>query len=86
MTSTGSTSSFVARIIAYRRDEARCRDVALVSPPLCADGRSQPASSDRVGAAIDAARPRKQQRYPELARPGPQRLIVLAAEDCGVRR
>ena len=79
MTSTGSTSSFVARIIAYRRDEARCRDV-------CADGRSQPASSDRVGAAIDAARPRKQQRYPELARPGPQRLIVLAAEDCGVRR
>ena len=37
------------------------------------------ASSDRVGAAIDVARRRKQQRYPEFARPGPQRLVVLAA-------
>ena len=36
--------------------------------------------SDRDGAAIDVARRRKQQRYPELAGPGPQRLVVLTVE------
>ena len=48
--------------------------------PLRADGSPQVASSERDGAAIDVARRRKQRRYAELARPGPQRLVVLAAE------
>ena len=64
---------------ASRRGEALCCDVTLVSP-LRTNGRPQPASSERDGAAIDVARRRKQRRYAELARPGPQRLVVLAAE------
>ena len=39
---------------ASRRGEALCCDVTLVSP-LRADGRPQPASSERDGAAIDVA-------------------------------
>ena len=64
---------------ATRRGEALCCDVTLVSP-LRADGRPQPGSRDRDGAAIEVARRRKLARYPELARPGPQRLVVLACE------
>ena len=64
---------------ATRRGEALCCDVTLVSP-LRADGMPQPGSRDRDGAAIEVARRRKLARYPELARPGPQRLVVLASE------
>ena len=32
------------------------------------------------GAALQAARRRKEARYPELLQPGPQRLLVLASE------
>ncbi|CAE7649959.1 unnamed protein product, partial [Symbiodinium necroappetens] len=38
------------------------------------------ADHHRDGAAINVASRRKQRRYPELAGPGPQRLVVLAAE------
>ena len=69
---------------ASRHGEALCCDVTLVSP-LRANGRTQPASSERDGAAIDVARRRKQRRYAELARLGPQRLVVLAAEVNGRR-
>ena len=64
---------------ATRRGEALCCDVTLVSP-LRADGRPHTGAADRDGVALQTARRRKAARYPELDRPGPQRLVVLAAE------
>ena len=58
---------------------ALCCDVTLVSP-LRADGNPHPRTARENGAALLRARRRKWERYPELLRPGPQRLIVLACE------
>ena len=54
--------------------EALCCDVTLVSP-LTRDGRPQPSSTTRDGAALAIAERRKRAAYPE-----PQRLCVLACE------
>ena len=59
--------------------EALCCDVTLVSP-LTREGRPQPSAATRDGAAITVAERRKRIAYPELLRPGPQRLCVLACE------
>ena len=59
--------------------EALCCDVTLVSP-LTRDGRPQPSSTTRDGAALAVAERRKRAAYPELLRRGPQRLCVLACE------
>ena len=64
---------------ATRLGEALCCDATLVSP-LRTDGRPHPGAADRDGVALMVARRRKAARYPELTRPGPQRLVVLAAE------
>ena len=64
---------------ASRLGEALCCDVTLVSP-LRTDGAPQPGAANRDGAALRVARRRKEAAYPELLRPGPQRLVVLAAE------
>ena len=58
---------------------ALCADATLVSP-LARDGRPVARAADVNGAAIQAARRRKQARYPELSRGGPHRLLVLACE------
>ena len=65
--------------------EALCCDVTLVSP-LTHDGRPQPSSTSRDGAALAIAERRKRAAYPELLRRGPQRLCVLACEIGGTRR
>ena len=62
--------------------EALCCDVTLVSP-LTREGRAQPSAASRDGAAIAVAERRKRAAYPELLRPGPQRLCVLACEAGG---
>ena len=62
--------------------EALCCDVTLVSP-LTREGRPQPSVASRDGAAIAVAERRKRAAYPELLRPGPQRLCVLACEAGG---
>ncbi|OLQ00142.1 hypothetical protein AK812_SmicGene17239 [Symbiodinium microadriaticum] len=62
--------------------EALCCDVTLVSP-LARDGRPQPSSTTRDGAALAVAERRKRAAYPELLRRGPQRLCVLACETGG---
>ena len=59
--------------------ETLCCDVTLVSP-LTRDGRPQPSSTTRDGAALAIAERRKRAAYPELPRRGPQRLCVLACE------
>ena len=59
--------------------EALCCDVTLVSP-LTREGRPQPSAATRDGAAITVAERRKRIACPELLRPGPQRLCVLACE------
>ena len=59
--------------------EALCCDVTLVAP-LTREGRPQPSAASRDGAAITVAERRKRAAYPELLRPGPQRLCVLACE------
>ena len=60
--------------------EALCCDVTLLAP-LTREGRPQPsAAASRDGAAITVAERRKRAAYPELLRPGPQRLCVLACE------
>ena len=64
---------------ATRLGEALCCDVTLVSP-LRRNGRPQPRAAERDGAVLAGARRRKETRYPELAGPGPQRLVVLACE------
>ena len=56
-----------------------CCDVTLVSP-LTREGKPQPSAATRDGAAITVAERRKRIAYPELLRPGPQRLCVLACE------
>ena len=43
-------------------------------------GEAQPSAASRDGAAITVAERRKRAAYPELLRPGPQRLCVLACE------
>ena len=62
--------------------EALCCDVTLVSP-LTREGRPQPSAASRDGAAIAVTERRKRAAYPELLRPGPQRLCVLACEAGG---
>ena len=57
--------------------EALCCDVTLLSP-MTREGRPQPSAATRDGAAITVAERRI--AYPELLRPGPQRLCVLACE------
>ena len=57
--------------------EALCCDVTLVA--LTREGRPQPSAASRDGAAITVAE-RQCAAYPELLRPGPQRLCVLACE------
>ena len=64
---------------ATRHGAALCCDVTLVSP-LRANGHPQPRTAREDGAALVTARRRKRDRYPELLRPGPQRLVVLACE------
>eukprot|EP00439_Symbiodinium_sp_Y106_P008994 s6778_g1.t1 len=59
--------------------EALCCDVTLVAP-LTREGRPQPSAASRDGAAITVAERRKRAAYPELLRPGSQRLCVLACE------
>ena len=59
--------------------EALCCDVTLVAP-LTREGRPQPYAASRDGAAITCAERRKRAVYPELLRPGPKRLCVLACE------
>eukprot|EP00435_Cladocopium_sp_Y103_P003690 s4199_g1.t1 len=59
--------------------EALCCDATLVSPLTRAGAPAHRAHAHN-GAALDAAHQRKRQRYPELLQPGPQRLLVLAAE------
>ena len=58
---------------------ALCADATLVSP-LARDGRPVARAADVNGAAIQAARRRKQARFPELSSGGPHRLLVLACE------
>ena len=64
---------------ATQHGSALCCDVTLVSP-LRANGAPHPRTAREDGAAIVTARRRKRERYPELLRPGPQRLVVLACE------
>ena len=64
---------------ATRHGSALCCDVTLVSP-LRANGSPHPRTAREDGAAIMTARRRKRERYPELLRPRPQRLVVLACE------
>ena len=76
-------------LVVYRATplvEALCCDVTFVSP-VTRGGRRQPCVATRDGAAITVAERRKRVAYPELLRPGPQRLYVLACEvggRCGV--
>ena len=65
---------------ASRRGEALCCDVTLVSP-LRADGRPQPASSERDGAAIDVGGGVSS----DATLSSPARLVVLAAAEVGGR-
>ena len=67
---------------ATRLGEALCCDATLVAPLR---RRPQPRAAEEDGAAIAVARRRKEARYPELCRPGPQRLVVLACETGGRR-
>ena len=53
-------------------------DATLVAP-LRRDGQSQPCAAEEDGAAIAVARRRKEAQYPELRRPGPQRLVAPQA-------
>ena len=59
------------------------RCAATLVAPLRRDGRPQPRAAEEDGAAIAVARRRKEARYPEVCRPGPQRLVVLACETGG---
>lgn len=62
--------------------EALCCDATLVSP-LTSAGAPAHGAAHRDGAALVIAARRKRQRYPELAQPGPQRLLTLAVETGG---
>ena len=55
-------------------------DTTLVSP-LCRDGSARRRAAHHDGAALEAARKRKEDTYPELTGEGGRaRLVVLAAE------
>ena len=55
-------------------------DTTLVSP-LCRDGSARRRAAHHDGAALEAARKRKEDTYPELSGEGGRaRLVVLAAE------
>ena len=56
-----------------------CCDATLVSP-VRRDGSPIVGAPERDGVALLSAQRRKLARYPELARGGPHRLCVLAAE------
>ena len=56
-----------------------CCDATLVSP-LTRQGVPVPLAADEDGVTLQRARRRKEQRYPELLRGGPERLVVLACE------
>ena len=58
---------------------ALCCDATLVSP-LTRTGLPQPCAAENDGAALRVAEKRKRAAYPELARGGPQRPVVLGAE------
>ena len=64
---------------AAARGEALCCDATLVSP-VRRDGSPIVGAPERDGVALLSAQRRKLARYPELARGGPHRLCVLAAE------
>ena len=64
---------------AAARGEALCCDATLVAP-IRRDGSPVAGAPERDGVALATARRRKLARYPELARGGPHRLCVLAAE------
>ena len=58
---------------------ALCCDATLVSP-LTRTGHPQPCTVTIDGAALRVAERRKHAAYPELARAGPQKLVVLGSE------
>ena len=62
------------------RDAQLAVDTTLVSP-LCRDGSARRRAAHHDGAALEAARKRKEDTYPELTGEGGRaRLVVLAAE------
>ena len=61
---------------ATERGKTLCCDATLASP-VRSDGRPHAGAADR---ALSTAERRKRTRYPELGQPGPQCLVVLAAE------
>ena len=58
---------------------AVCCDATLVSP-LTRTGHPHPCTVEVDGAALKVAERRKHSTYPELARGGPQKLLVLGSE------
>ena len=58
---------------------ALCCDATLVSP-LTRTGHPHPCTVEVDGAALKVAERRKHSTYPELARGGPQKLLVLGSE------
>ena len=74
-----SPASRLRRIWCHAARRSTVLDVTLVSP-LTRDGRPQPSSTTRDGAALAIAERRKRAAYPEFLRRGPQRLCVLACE------
>ena len=67
-------------VIALWRGAQFAIDTTLVSP-LHRDGTARRGAADRNGAALDAARRKKERAYPELSGDeGRARLVVLAAE------
>ncbi|CAE7472175.1 CPY1, partial [Symbiodinium sp. KB8] len=58
---------------------ALCCDATLVSP-LTRTGHPHPCTVEVDGAALRVAERRKHCTYPELARGGPQKLLVLGSE------
>ena len=64
---------------AMSNEGAQCCDATLVSP-LTRSGSPQPSAAIVDGAVLRVAERRKFAAYPELARGGPQKLIVLGCE------
>ena len=64
---------------AAARGEALCCESNLVSP-IRRHGSPVAGAPERDGVALATSRRRKLARYPEMARGGPHRLCVLAAE------
>ena len=58
---------------------AVCCDATLVSP-LTRTGHPHPCTVEVDGAALKVAERRKHSTYPEFARGGPQKLLVLGSE------